>query len=351
MSELMVPEGYAAVLSELRNRVRNARERAQRQVNTELIGLYWSIGRTILVQQERSGWGAGVVDQLARDLRESFPDMRGLSRRNLLYMRAFADAWPAETVAEVVQQPVAQLPWGHITTLLNRLDDREDRDWYAGEAGRQGWSRALLLDRIAADTRSRVGAAQSNYGAQLEPTDSTRAQLLTRDPYVFDFLSLSEHAHERDVEQALIERIERTLLELGDGFAFVGRQKHFEVNGDDFYIDLLFFHTVQLRYVVVELKIGKFEPAHAGQLGFYVALVDDRLRLPAHAPTVGILLCTDRNEAVVRYALGSTPQPVAVSTYTYDMLPQDEKLALPSAEALTRALGEPEDDEAKISAR
>lgn len=157
---------------------------------------------------------------------------------------------------------------------------------------------------------------------------------------MFDFLDLTERAAERDLEQAIVDKLENTLLELGDGFAFVGRQKHFVVDGDDFYVDLLFFHTAQLRYVVVELKLGRFEPSHAGQLGFYVALVDGRLRLATHAPTVGILLCTDRNEAVVRYSLGATPQPVAVSTYTYESLPPAEKRALPSAEALSAALAD-----------
>lgn len=340
MSELAVPADYAAVLADVRERVSAARARAQRRVNTELVGLYWSIGQTILIQQDTAGWGAGVVEQLASDLRSTFPDMRGLSRRNLLYMRAFAAAWPYSTFHEVVQQPVAQLPWGHVTILLDKLESRKDRDWYAAEAARLGWSRALLLDRITANTRNRIGVAQSNFDTHLSPEDYTRAQQLTRDPYVFDFLHLRDQAHERDLEQALMDRIERTLLELGDGFAFVGRQKHFDVDGDEFFIDLLFFHTVQLRYVVIELKIGRFEPAHAGQLGFYVALVDDRMRLPAHAPTVGILLCTDRNEAVVRYALGGTPHPVAVSTYTYDTLPAAERQALPSADALAAALAD-----------
>ncbi|WP_370558454.1 PDDEXK nuclease domain-containing protein [Leifsonia xyli] len=233
-----------------------------------------------------------------------------------------------------------EIPWGHVTILLDKLDTRDDRDWYAAEAIRLGWSRAVLLDRIAANTRHRIGAAPSNYDTHLKPEESTRSQQLTRDPYVFDFLQLGDQAHERDREQALINRIERTLLELGEGFAFIGRQKHLEIDGDDFYVDLLFFHTVQLRYVVIELKIGRFEPAHAGQLGFYVALIDDRLRLPAHAPTGGILLCTDRNEAVVRYSLGGTDQPVAVSTYTYDALPTAEQQALPSADTLTAALAE-----------
>ncbi|ERK71405.1 hypothetical protein N136_02244 [Leifsonia aquatica ATCC 14665] len=340
MKDIAIPPGYGMVLADLRQRVRAARARAQRAANSELIGLYWSIGRTILEQQQIAGWGAGVVDQLARDLADSFPEMRGLSRRNLLYMRAFSEAWPDKSIEAFVQQPVAQLPWGHVTTLLDKLDSREARDWYAAESVRLGWSRALLVDRISADTRNRVGAAPSNFEVHLDGIDSARAQQLTRDPYVFDFLAVGDQARERDVEAALTERIEHTLLELGDGFAFVGRQKHFDVDGDDFYIDLLFFHTVQLRYIVVELKIGRFEPSRAGQLGFYVALVDDRLRLPMHAPTVGILLCTDRNEAVVRYSLGGTAQPVAVSTYTYDALPLAEKHALPSADDLTKALAE-----------
>jgi predicted nuclease of restriction endonuclease-like (RecB) superfamily len=311
-ADLVLPDSYRQVLAELKARVAAAQQQVRRRMNNDLVTLYWSIGRTILAHQEEQGWGTGVADQLSSDLSAAFPGVKGFSPTNLRYMRG--------------------------------LHLREDRDWYAVEAAQHGWSRNVLVDRIQARTRERIGAAPSNFPQQLAPIDSDLAGQLARDPYVFDFLELTVAAAERDLEQALMDKLEHTLLELGDGFAFVGRQKHVVVDGDEFYIDLLFFHTAQLRYVVIELKIGRFEPAHAGQLGFYVALIDDQLRLPAHAPTVGILLCTDRNEAVVRYSLGATPQPVAVSTYTYDTLPSAEKQALPSADTLTAALADTKQD-------
>ena len=340
-SELTLPDGYATTLETLKLSVRNAQLRAHRVVNTQLVELYWNIGRTILQQQETQRWGSGVVERLANDLRAEFPAMRGFSRRNLMYMRAFSAAWPE---AEIVQQPVAQLPWGHVTVLLDRLDDRAARDWYAAIAIERSWSRNMLMNQIMNRTRERIGAAPTNFEDRLPAPESDLAHQLAKDPYVFDFLDLTRDAAERDLEQALMDRIVETLRELGAGFAFVGRQMHFDVDGDDFFLDLLFFHVEQLRYVVVELKTGKFQPEYAGKLGFYVALVDDRLRREAHAPTVGILICGRRNEHTVRYSLGHSKSPMAVSTYTYESLPPAERAALPDAERLAEALdwGEPE---------
>jgi predicted nuclease of restriction endonuclease-like (RecB) superfamily len=263
-----------------------------------LLALYWRIGDAIRVRQEAAGWGAKVIDQLAADLRAEFPEMTGLRRTNVYAMRAFATAWPEDAI---VRQPIGRLPWGHVITLLEKLDDPTVRDWYATATDTHGWSRNVLLNQIMSRAHERVGAAPSNFAEHLSTTDS----------------------------------------ELGAGFAFVGRQVHFEVEGDDFFIDLLFFHVTQLRYVVVELKIGKFKPDYTGQLGFYVALVDSRLRLAQHRPTVGLLLCADRNESTVRYSLGAVHAPMAVATYTYDTLPADERAALPSDTDVMSALDTP----------
>jgi predicted nuclease of restriction endonuclease-like (RecB) superfamily len=334
--ELTLPPDYPALLADLKAQVRAAQHRAHRVVNTEMLTLYWQIGDAIRTRQQADGWGTKVVDRLAADLRAEFPGMTGLSRSNLSYMLAFATAWPAKAI---LQQPAGKLGWGHLMLLLDKLDDAAARDWYAAAADEGGWSRDVLRNQIMNRTRERFGAAPSNFAGHLEPGDSELAQQLAKDPYVFDFLGLSAGVAERDLEQALIDRMVDTLRELGTGFAFVGRQVHFEVDGDDFYLDLLFFEISQLRYVVVELKIGKFEPAYAGQLGFYVSLVDDKLRNPdAHKPTVGLLMCSDRNETVVRYSLGATTSPVAVSTYTYDALPPEEQAALPSEADVVRAL-------------
>lgn len=334
--DVSLPNGYPEFLGGLKRRVRDAQVRAQRTVNTQLIELYWSFGRAILQEQEEQGWGAGVIDRLARDLQREFPHMTGFSRSNLFYMRAFATAWSA---GSEVPQAVGLLPWGHIRLILDKLDDTPTRDWYVAAAVKNGWSRNVLLNQIKNRTLERSGAAPSNFSAELAPADSELATQISKDPYVFDFLGLTEEAAERDLEQALMDRIVDTLQELGTGFAFVGRQVHFDVGGDDFYLDLLFFHVEQLRYVVVELKTGKFQPEHAGKLGFYVALVDDKFKRKAHAPTVGILICGDRNDHTVRYALGRASSPLAVSTYTYDALPSTEQDALPDADELTAALG------------
>ncbi len=230
----VAPEGYPALLARLKEQVATARLRATRVVNTELLTLYWDLGAAIVERQDAQGWGATVVDRLATDLRAAFPDMRGLSRSNLYSMRKLAQAWPRDVI---VQQAVGQLPWGHVTVLLDKLDDLDERNFYAAAAVEHGWSRHVLTHHITTSLRSRIGAAPSNFAAQLPTPDSDLAQQLVRDPYVFDFLTLTARAAERDLEDALMSRLQRFLLELGHGFAFVGRQHHFTVDEQDFYID------------------------------------------------------------------------------------------------------------------
>lgn len=296
-AELSFPDGYTELLAELKARVRSARTTALRTVNTQLVGLYWSIGKTILDRQEIDGWGSGVIGRLAEDLAAEFPEMTGLSRSNLQYMRSFAAAWPA--FDPNVPQPVGHLPWGHIRTILDKRLTPDAREWYAAAAVEHGWSRNVLMYMIMNNTLERTGAAPSNFVQQLVAPDSKLAQQVAKDPYSFEFLGLSGEVAERDLEQALMDRITDTLREMGPGFAFVGRQVHFDVGGDDFYLDLLFFHVEQLRYFVIELKTGRFQPEYAGKLNFYVALVDDRLRRESHAETVGILICGSKNDHTV----------------------------------------------------
>lgn len=334
MTELALPEDYASVLAGIKDRVRRARYRVQRAVNTELIQMNWQIGQVLAERTDRARWGDKVIRRLSADLRAEFPDSRGFSPRNLIYMRSFARAWPS--FDSIAQQAVAQLPWGHIAVLLDKLDDPELRDWYAEQAVGNGWTRGSLEHHIKTTAHRRFGAAPTNFDRLLDPASSELAQQLTRDPYIFDFLNVEPDHAERELEQALVERIIDTLGELGSGFSFVGRQVPFDVDGDEFFVDLLFFHVEQLRYVVVELKVGKFKPEYTGQLGFYVELVEDRLRRPVHAPTVGLLLCTDKNDRVVRYALAGSNQPIAVASY--DLLPPAERAALPSEAELLRAL-------------
>lgn len=323
------PEGYQAFITDLKNRIRTTQFRMVRAANTERLRLHWSVGHDIFARQRDQGWGAKVIDRISVDLRREFPGQHGWSRSNLKSMRRFAEAWPQEAIG---QQAVGQLPWGHIVTLLERLNSRADRDWYAARAVENGWTRASLEHEIKVCLKDRIGTAPSNFAATLDAADSALAQQVVKDTYIFGHLDFREHVAERDREQALMARIELTLVELGRGLAFAGRQVRFDVAGDEFFIDLLFFHIEQLRYVVIELKAGKFSPAHVGQLGFYVQLVETRLKKPGHEKTVGILLCAERNDETVALSLSTSATPTAVALY--DGLTPEEQAALPSAAEL-----------------
>lgn len=343
------PVGYGDVLGEVKNEIRAAQVRSHRALARELLALYWRIGRAIVTHQDLEGWGTGVIRRLAEDLRAEFPEVKGFSRTNLEYMRRFAAAYP--DLESNSPTAVGELPWGHVTVLLDKLDAADDRAWYAAEAIANGWSRNVLVHQIATRLRQRVGAAPSNFEHQLPAPDSEMVQQMTKDPYVLDFLELRRDARERDIERALIDKIEATLLELGRGFSFVGRQVHFEVGDQDFYSDLVFFHLATLRFVVIELKITEFKPEHVSQLGFYVAVVDDKLRDPEmHNPTVGILLCATKNEAVVRYALATSSAPLAVAGYVTDadevtQLVDPGELGLPDEAEISAILDSPLPDD------
>lgn len=332
-------DDYATLLSQAKAAVRDARVRAHLTVNRELVGLYWQLGRLVLSRQRAEGYGSKVIERLSADLRAEFPDMKGLSRSNLHYMRAFAEAWP-----EVVQQAVGQLPWGHITVLLDKLDEHELREWYAAQAVEHGWSRNVLVNQIMSQLHHRVGAAPSNFARTLPAGESDLAQQITKDPYNLEFLDLSGEVSERQLEAALVAHLQRFLLELGAGFAFVGRQYRLEVDGDEFFADLLFYHLRLRRYIVIELKTGRFKPEYAGQLNFYVNVVDDLLRGPDDGLTVGILLCASHNERVVRYALHSIDTPMAVAGYRYRDLPDDLRALLPEDSALDATVRSALDD-------
>lgn len=332
----LVPDDYLDTLEDLKKHVHAARLRVQRKANNELIELWWRIGQVIRARRSQEAWGTNVLARLAKDLRAEFPTMKGFSPANLRYMRRFAEAWP--DLESIRQRAVGELPWGHVIELLDKLDDQELRDWYAAKDAQLGWSRPVLQHQISTRLHQREAAAPSNFVRVLEELDSDQAQEITKDPYALDFLAVDSDTTERDLEQRMIDRILDTMRELGPGLAFYGRQVHFDVDGDDFYVDLLFFHVEQLRYVVIELKVTKFEPRDAGQLGFYVALVDDVLRIPyKHQPTIGILLVAEKNDTVVRYALAGAAQPVAVSRY---QLTPEAQSALPDEGAITRAFAD-----------
>ena len=330
------PEGYTDWLADLKGQIHAAQQRAALAVNTELLQLYWQIGRDILERQAMQGWGTKVIDRLAHDLRSAFPDMKGFSPRNLKYMRAFAQAWPDEAI---VQGPLARLPWYHQLALLEKLPTADERTWYAAKAVENNWSRNVLVMQIETRLRERQGNAVTNFAQALPAPQSDLARESLKDPYRLDFLGLGEEAEEREIEEALVRHITDFLLELGAGFAYVGRQVHVEVGGDDFFLDLLFYHLKLRCYVVVELKGGKFKPEHLGQLGFYMTAVDAQVKAPDDNPSIGLLLCKSKNEVVAEYALRDTARPLGVAEYELmESLPEPLQTSLPTIEQIEREL-------------
>lgn len=307
-----LPEGYADWLTQLKGDIAQARQRAALAVNAELVKLYHRIGAEIRQRQQVNAWGAKVIERLARDLSNAFPDIRGFSSRNLKYMAFFAQHCPNGLFG---QQPAAQLPWFHVVTLLTKLASPAEREWYAQQTVLLGWSRSTLEQNIKNRLQQRQGAAVTNFVARLPAAESALAHETLKDPYLFDFLGLGDDAHERDIEDGLIRHITRFLLELGAGFAFVGRQFRLDVGGDEFFIDLLFYHTRLKCYVVVELKATAFKPEHAGQLNFYLATVDAQIKAEDDKPTIGLLLCKQQNRLVAEYALSGIDKPIGVAEY------------------------------------
>lgn len=341
-----LPPWYPELLDSVAGRITTGQQRATARVNAELIATYWAIGRDILDGQEREGYGTKVIDRLSADVRERFPDAKGYSPRNLKYMRKFAEAWPDP---EVVQGTLAQLPWWSQIALLEKLHDADQRLWYAAEAIEAGWSRDILVLQIDLKLHERKGKAITNFAATMPPEDSDMAQQATKDPYVFDFLDLTERSRERELEVGLVDHIGKFLLELGRGFAFVGRQVRLEVEGDEFFCDLLFYHLKLRRYVVIELKAVRFEPGFLGQLGMYMASVDDLLAHPEDEPTIGLLLCKGKNNVVAEWALRGYNTPIGVADWTTVIttaLPADLASSLPSIEEIEAELSDPRIDNA-----
>ncbi|WP_449069346.1 PDDEXK nuclease domain-containing protein [Prosthecobacter sp.] len=380
----VIPSTYAPFLADLKARVRAAQVKASLSVNREVILLYWHIGRQILQAQEAEGWGTKVVERLAKDLAAEFPEMGGFSQLNLKRMLAFYVAWAAmemvpppvgqkslpivsqpvtqlgrrrQHLAEsIVSQPVRQLedgppepldllPWSTNLILLHKLKDSAARLWYARKTLEHGWSRTVLTVQIESRLRERSGKAITNFDRTLPPGMSDMAREALKDPYTFDFLTLGEAAHERDLERGLVEQVQKLLLEMGAGFAFVGRQTHLEVGNEDFYLDLLFYH-LQLRcFVVVDLKMKPFEPEFAGKMNFYLSAVDAQMRHKDDAPTIGLLLCKDaKNHVKVDYALRDVKKPIGVAewqTRLVESLPKKLRGSLPTIEDIERELNQP----------
>jgi len=338
-----LPDSYPLLLTELKTRIAAAQVRAAVAVNTELVTLYWQVGHALNERVRQAGWGAKVLDQLSRDLKLAFPDLSGFSPRNLRYMRQFAAAWPEP---EFWQQAVAKLSWSHHVVLLEKLDTPERRLWYAQATLEAGWSRNILVHQIESRLLERQGAAQTNFTRTLPAPQSELARDLLKSPYSFDFLTLSQAAHERDLERGLLAHLREFLLELGVGFAFMGNQYRLVVGGEEFFLDLLFYHARLHCYVVVELKVTEFKPEYAGKLSFYLTAVNRELRSEGDAPTIGILLCKTKNDVIVEYALSENTQPIGVSTYTLlEALPQELEGVLPTVEQLEAELDRVDESE------
>jgi predicted nuclease of restriction endonuclease-like (RecB) superfamily len=333
-----LPSSYGETLRELKARIKQARLRTLLAANAAMIRLYWDIGRLILKRKEHEGWGTKVIDRLSADLREAFPDMSGLSTRNLVYMQTFASAWPE---LEVTQQVVAQIPWGQNVVILDKLADVETRLWYAQQVVEHGWSRNILALHIERRLHERRGNALNNFALALPPPTSDLAAQIFKDPYLFDMLGTADPRREAEVEQALVDHVQKFLLELGAGFAFVGRQVPLEVGKSDFKIDLLFYHFKLHCFVVVELKSVPFEPGFIGQLNLYLSAADDLLKQPEDNPTIGLLLCRGKDKVVVEYALRRLNRPVGVAdweTKLVDKLPKELEGSLPTVEQIEAEL-------------
>lgn len=328
----LFPDGYDDFFRNLKERIRSTQVKAALAVNRELVLLYWQIGREILQRQQEEGWGAKVIERLAKDLRLEFPDMSGFSRTNLLYMRAFAEAYPDE---QFVHQLGGQIPWKHNCVIIDKVKVSEQRLWYIQKTIENSWSRNVLIHQIEGDLYSRQGGALTNFEQTLPLPQSDLAQSLLKSEYNLEFLDLREKALERDLERALIEHMQKFLLELGVGFAFVGSQYRLEIEGDEFFVDLLFYHLALGCFVVIELKTTDFKPEYSGQINFYVNVIDDKLRRPGDNPTIGIILCRSKKKSIVEYSLRGMSQPISVSTYrTTAALPEEFKTKLPSIEDL-----------------
>ena len=331
-----MPENYDVLLQDIKKRIGAAQIKASLAVNYELILLYWSIGRDILQRQREAGWGAKVIDQLSTDLCKAFPDIKGFSPRNLKYMRKLADSWTEESI---VQQLVAQIPWGHNRTILDKLKTTSERKWYIRNTIANGWSRSVLTHQIESGLYNRQGKAVTNFEHTLPAPQSDLAKQLIKDPYNLEFLTLSSEVQERDLHRGLVERLQDFLIELGVGFAFVGSNYHLEVGNDDFYLDLLFYHLKIRAYFVIELKTVKFQPEFAGKMNFYLSAVDDLLRHPDDQPSIGLILCKSRNDVVAEYTLRDMNKPISVANHqTTESLPKPLQGQLPTVEQLEAEL-------------
>jgi predicted nuclease of restriction endonuclease-like (RecB) superfamily len=373
-----LPQNYASLLTTIKQRIQTAQVRTALAGNASMLMLYWDVGNLLVERQAEEGWGAAVLPRLAIDLRNELPEVKGFSVRNLMLMTQFAREYPGfyaiaqppvaqledrtqdgsskssrsskgprpvaqvpadSTDAAIWQRAVAQLPWAHNIILIQKVKDLPTRLWYALAAFENGWSRDVLSLQIDSHAHKRHGKAVTNFERTLPSPQSDLAAQLLKDPYIFDFLTLEKPFHERELETSLLRHLQDFLVELGTGFAFVGRQVHMEVGDDDFYIDLLFYHLHLRCFIVIDLKVGKFKAEYAGKMNFYLNAVDDRMKHESDQPSIGLILCEDKNKIVAEYALRGMEKSIGVSAYELTRaLPKKLQSSLPSIEQLEAEL-------------
>lgn len=358
MSEIKITH-YGELLQMLKEKIKAAQLKAIHTINNELLSVYWEIGNSISIQEKAAGWGGKIVDKLAADLKAEFPEMKGLSSRNIRYMRDFALAYPffqkkdlqdLEFIENkeviILQQLAAKLPWGHHQVLLTKLKTEQERVFYIKKTVENGWSRSVLEYQIEIGLFKSQGALVNNFNATMSSNECDLTTQIFKDPYNFDFIMLNEKAKERDLENALMTHVTKVLLELGSGFAFMGRQRKFEIGGKEFFFDLLFYHTKLRRYVIIELKIGEFEPEYIGKMNFYLSIADDQLKGLHDEAAIGLILCKTNHKVVAEYALRDITKPIGIAEYRIaQQLPADFKDELPSIEDIAQLI----DDEIKAN--
>jgi len=342
MSNAISTQNYAALLKGVRERIRGAQLQALRAVNRELIGLYWDVGRMIVDRQEAEGWGRSVVEQLSHDLQAELPGVQGLSASSLWYMRRFYLAYRAKTK---LQPLVEEIGWSHNLVILERCKDDPQREFYLRMTRRMGWTRRVLVHQIENQTYEKTLLSQTNFDETLPAPTRSQAQLAVKDSYTFDFLELADEHNERQLEAAILARVEPFLREMGGLFSFVGSQFRLEVSDTEYFIDLLLYHRALHSLVALELKVGKFQPEYVGKMQFYLAVLDDEVRLPGENAPIGIILCKSKDETIVEYALRESNKPIGVASYrVVRELPQELRGQLPGPDQIAMLLEGLEDE-------
>ncbi len=334
----IIKNDYQKLLGEIKERIRSAQYEALRAVNKELVALYWDMGRIIAARQKVKSWGKSIVEKLATDLRQEYPGIHGFSARNIWYMRDFYLAYSKN---EKLQPLVAEIAWTHNLIILNQCKDDLEREFYIRMAKKMGWTKAVLIHQIENQSYEKTLTSKTNFSKTVPEKIRNQAKLAVKDEYTFDFLELGDEHDEKDLERAILSKLERFLKEMGGLFTFVGSQYRLQVDDTEFFIDLLLFHRRLKCLIAIELKIGKFQPEHVGKMQFYLAALDDMVRLKDENPSIGIILCKDKGKTIVEYALKNSKKPIGISTYRLlKKLPQELKKQLPSPEQIQDLLAE-----------